>query len=429
MKRILPVILIVITIFVPQILAQTKQDSVVYLRQQGIQLFVQGDYRGAASSFQACISDSSKDTLAWYYAGLCAYQLGNYPLAQTCFSISMQNDSLSKSSYFQRGRVNATLGLNPAAIEDYENAIRKDSTFRPARIELLRTLCLVQQYDQALARVDTNSIDELITVGHGLVMATEYRKAMPVGQKSVMLDNKSFAARMLLGDIYFGMDDFENALAIYSMLMYEYQNVASVARKLAICYGQHKTKEYYSIAILFMQKYLALSGQENANDLGYIGSWFYARNEYDSACVYFRRAVQLDSSSLVPHYNFGYALLKIDSLDEAEKELNTAYVLSKKSFEISASILINLGGIYYKQMSLTRAIYSYRRAIELSPNNSQAMYGLAMCYNSTPEWREDALIWFKKFLDSSSKDIQLREYAKNRIQELTRTAKEGQKEK
>jgi tetratricopeptide (TPR) repeat protein len=430
MKRILPVILIVITIFVPQTLAQTKQDSIVYLRQQGIQLFVQGDYRSAASIFQVCISDSSKDTLAWYYAGLCAYQLGNYPLAQTYFSISMQNDSLSKSSCFQRGRVNAALGLYPAAIEDYENTIGKDSTFRPARIELLRILCLVQRYDQALARVDTNSIDEIVMVGRGLVTAMKYQTALPIARRAAFLDYKNFAALMLLGDVYFGMEEFNFACSIYSQLQYRFKDVAPVIRKLALCLGQFKTKENYISAIELMQKYFALSGDINANDMGYIGKWFYARKEYDSSLVYFNRAVRLDSAGAIPHYNLGSALLKIDSLIAAKNEFTTAYLLSKNSLDLNASILTSLGGIYYKQRSFQKAINSYKLAIELSSLNAQAMYGLALCYDVLPSGKDNALEWYKKFLQNSSRiDEQLTEYAKKRIQELTRTAKEGQKEK
>ena len=259
MKRILPTILLVIYIFIQQINAQTKLDSVAFLRQHGIQLFVQGDYRGAASTLKMCLSDSTNDTLANYYSGLCAYQLGNYPLAQANFSITIHNDSLRKFSYFQRGRVHASMGLYPAAIKDYENAICRDSTFRPARIELLKILCLVQRYDTAVALVDTNSIDELVTVGRGLVAAMKYQTAFPIARRATKLDYESYAAQMLLGDIYFGMDDFKDALGVYSWLLINYKDAASAVRKLAICFSQRKTKEDYSFAIGLMQKYFDLS--------------------------------------------------------------------------------------------------------------------------------------------------------------------------
>jgi Flp pilus assembly protein TadD len=90
MNRILPTILLVSNIFIQQIIAQTKRDSVALLRQQGIQLYVQGDYRGAALVLKTCLSDSTNDTLANYYSGLCAYQLGNYPLAESNFSMTFR---------------------------------------------------------------------------------------------------------------------------------------------------------------------------------------------------------------------------------------------------------------------------------------------------------------------------------------------------
>jgi tetratricopeptide (TPR) repeat protein len=430
MKRILPTILLVIFIFIQQLIAQSKLDTLAILRQSGIQLFVQGDFRGAASTFKICLSDSTKDTLANYYFGLCAYQLGDYPLAQANFSITIHNDSLSKSSFFQRGRVHASMGLFPAAINDYENAICRDSTFRPARIELLKILCLVQRYDTAVALADTNSIDELVTVGRGLVAAMKYQAALPIAYRATSLDNKSYAAQMLLGDIYFGMENFDYALSAYAGLLVYYKDAAPAVRKIGICFSQRKTKEDYSIAIRFMQKYFDLSSDYNASDLGRIGSWFYARSEYDSALTYFDRAVRLDSLNPVPHYNLGSALLKKDSLDEARSELNTAYVLSKNSVDLSASILTSLGGIYYKQRSLFSAINAYKQAINLSSANAQAMYGLALCYDLSPGWQENALQWYNKFLQNTSgNDEQLVNHAKKRVQELTKLIKDGKQNK
>ena len=430
MKRILPTILLVIFIFIQQLIAQTKLDSLAILRQSGIQLYVQGDYRSAASAFKTCLSDSTKDTLANYYSGLCAYILGDYPLAQANFSITIHNDSLSKSSYFQLGRVHASLGLFPAAISDYEQAICRDSTFRPARIELLKILCLVQRYDTAVALADTNSIDELITVGRGLVAATKNQAALPIARRAIELDYKSYAAQMLLGDIYFGMDDFKDALDVYAGLLFYYKDAPSAVRKFAICFSQRKTKDDYSIAIGFMQKYFVLTSDYNASDLGRIGTWFYARNEYDSALAYFDRAVWLDSLNPVPHYNLGSALLKKDSLDAARNELNTAYILSKNSVDLSASILTSLGGIYYKQRSLFSAINAYKQAINLSSANAQAMYGLALCYDLSPRWQENALQWYNKFLQNTSgNDEQVVNHAKKRVQELTKQTKDGKQNK
>jgi tetratricopeptide (TPR) repeat protein len=244
--------------------------------------------------------------------------------------------------------VTASLGLFPAAIKDYEEAIRRDSTFRPVRIELLKTLCLVQRFDDALTLGDTNSIDELVTVGRGLVGAMKYKTALPFAQRACMLDFKSYAAQLLLGDTYFGMEYFNSALSTYGAVLVFFPDAASAVRKLAICFGQRKSKEDYSIAIGCMQKYFDLSSDYNATDLGRIGSWFYARNDCDSALVYFDRAVRLDSLNPVPHFNLGSTLLKKDSLDAARNELNTAYFLSKNSLDLSASILTALGGIYYK---------------------------------------------------------------------------------
>lgn len=139
---------------------------------------------------------------------------------------------------------------------------------------------------------------------------------------------------------------------------------------------------------------------------------------------------RLDSLNPVPHYNLGSTLLKKDSLDAAKNELNTAYILSKNSLDLSASILTSLGGIYYKQRSLFSAINAYKQAIDLSSANAQAMYGLALSYDFSPEWKENALQWYNKFLQNTSgNDEQLMNYAKKRVQELTRQIKEEKKKK
>jgi tetratricopeptide (TPR) repeat protein len=328
------------------------------------------------------------------------------------------------------------MGLFPAAISDYENVICRDSAFRPARIELLKILCLVQRYDTAVALADTNSIDEMITVGRGLAAAMKYQAALPIARRAIVLDNNSYAVQMLCGDIYFGMENYNYALGMYAGVLFYHKDAASAVRKLAICFGQRKTKDDYTIAIGYMQKYFELSSDYNASDVGRIGTWFYARNEYDSAIVYFNRAMRIDSLNPVPHYNLGSALLKKDSLDAAKTEFNTAYDLSKNSVDLSASILTSLGGIHYKQRSLFNAINAYKQAINLSSTNAQAMYGLALCYDlllsqdKSPDAKDNALQWYNKFLQNASRiDDQLVNHAKKRVQELTQQMKDGKQNK
>ncbi|MGC8898627.1 MAG: tetratricopeptide repeat protein [Bacteroidota bacterium] len=393
------------------------------LFQQGMVRYELGDYRKALAIFQEAQTVNPRDTVLSYYVGLCLYHIGNYSAARSAFEIACHNDSLSALAYLFRGRTLSAMGILQGAVESFAEAFRRDSMLRVARVEAIQTLCALRDYDRAKMMLGSHpGADELFALGRCLANAERFEDALPYLRCAVERDTGNFLARLSLADAYFALGINDSAGTIYGNLMLRDQQSPIVAKRLAYYYERiMRRTNAYTTSIIFMQKYLRLSGDTSASTLGAIGKWFYAMGRYDSAAAYYRMALRWDSTSPAVHYNLGLSLYQLGEYDAAESELRQAYTLSQQSLKFPVVVMKSLGALYLKVKDYSGAIKSYSRANEIDPSDAEVAYGLAYAYDLSSESRQ-ALQWYRKCISlgaAVSADTALLERTRQRINELS----------
>lgn len=337
--------------------------------------------------------------------------------------LALRGDSLSGQYHVGLGRAYVALNLLPAARVAFENALRLDTNTAVARLELLRVLCTMKTFGDAKRLLSERAtFDELMVMGKGLLGAGKAWEALEYAKRAVSMDSTNVSSRVLLADTYFALQQYDDAFALYVYLMMESQNSAHVARKLALCY-EKRGQRSIPVAILKMQKYMRLTGDTTAADLARLGTWFYARQQYDSSANYYALAVARDSTSAELHFNYGLALFRLGNLHDAEREMRVAERLSAPTLSFQSTLAKTIAAVLLQRKATGGAIRYYQKALRIDPSNADALYGLAVSYD-TPGKRALAIRWYRKYLDTvpdDHRDGELVERVQDRLKELGRT--------
>lgn len=403
-----------------QLLVARSPASAQHSSQRGLEYLASGEYRSALSVFDSLLAEQPQNHRLHYLSGLCKYLMADYQGSATAMEMALRGDSLSAQYYLGLGKAYAALNLLPAARVAFESAVRFDTSASTARQELVRVLCMMKRFDDAEQLVKPSAtFDELLIMAKGLLGAGKHPEALEYVRRAVSMDSTNISARILLADIYFAAQRYDDAFALYASLMMENQNSAHVARKLAFCY-QTQGSRGVPVAILMMQKYMRLSGDTTAADLARIGSWFYALQRFDSSAVYYALAKTRDSTSTEVRFNYGLTLFRLGKLREAERELRTAEQLSASTRVFQASIAKTIASVVLQRKATGTAIQYYRKALGIDPTNEEALYGLAASYDMAGNAAQ-AVRWYRKFLDTSTVGTDQQETiarVKARIREL-----------
>ena len=400
--------------------AATQPDSLA-LFNQAARLYNSTNYRSALKLFNEVGNDKS-NRLIQYYRGVCSFEIGDYKRALTFLSFAAKDDSLYPfASYYQ---AEAMIALrNPAAAVEYlKSSISCDSTYNPARLELIRTLCSLGRFDEAEEFVrNRNDEGEIITLCQGLLSARKYEDAYPFLAELVTCDSTNALANLMLAGTYYETQKYTNAVRVYSSFLGTFGEIPFVIRRLSMCYGKMGKKADFETAISLMRRHFTLSKDTSSEDLGNIGTWYYNLSKFDSAEVYFQLAVERDSLDPQARLNLGLTLLQLGELKDAIENMKLAYSLSKNTLAFDLSVLKSIAAAEMKEKNYDQAIRSYRRVLEIDPDDGEAVYGLGLAYDQSNRFKE-AVYWYRKFVEmktASSINEPFTKYARFRLKELS----------
>ncbi len=154
----------------------------------------------------------------------------------------------------------------------------------------------------------------------------------------------------------------------------------------------------YEEAIAEFQKALD-KDPEQANIVANMADSYSKLEKNEEALKAYQRAIELDPNEAAFHTNMGVLLSQMGKMDESQEAFKKAAELNPAG---SAQNFYNIGATMVNNGQTEAAIESFRQAISVDPNFSEAYYQLGMCLSGTPDTMSDAIEALKKYIEIGS---------------------------
>jgi hypothetical protein len=145
-----------------------------------------------------------------------------------------------------------------------------------------------------------------------------------------------------------------------------------IDEKIHLFYLQNDFESIASIA-----SFLNVNEQKNAWLCYRVGQAFLSKNDFVRAELFFEKSVSLSPQSIDFIDKSAQAKIMLNKFDEAIALLNNNLKTNNKQ----EGSYVNLGFAYLKQNNITAAKNNYNKALELNPDNEQALLNLAAVFN------------------------------------------------
>jgi len=126
------------------------------------------------------------------------------------------------------------------------------------------------------------------------------------------------------------------------------------------------------------------------------GQIFMAKQDFEAALPYVKKAVELEPSNTKSIRNLAqiyYDLALLDSsryTERVEKSIQTYEVAINKEtdYKVKADLYFNLGILYTKVNNLGEAEYNFMNALDENPEDIEAVMGMAQVFETAEKWRK-----------------------------------------
>ena len=244
-----------------------------------------------------------------------------------------------------------------------------------------------QSFDKALA-IDPNkkilgeekTVKEFVTIARtrfwgemynkGVVEFNEYRAAA--------MDEKDAAMKKAITTFEVSARIKPDEAQSYTML--------STCNHLT---GNTDKSEYYILQAVVLSP-------DDANVNLTAGQIFMAKQDFEAALPYVKKAVELEPSNTKSIRNLAqiyYDLALLDSsryTERVEKSIQTYEVAINKEtdYKVEADLYFNLGILYTKVNNLGEAEYNFMNALDENPEDIEAVMGMAQVFETAEKWRK-----------------------------------------
>jgi len=244
-----------------------------------------------------------------------------------------------------------------------------------------------QSFDKALA-IDPNkkilgqekTVKEFVTIARtrfwgemynkGVVEFNEYRAAA--------MDEKDAAMKKAITTFEVSARIKPDEAQSYTML--------STCNHLT---GNTDKSEYYILQAVVLSP-------DDANVNLTAGQIFMAKQDFEAALPYVKKAVELEPSNTKSIRNLAqiyYDLALLDSsryTERVEKSIQTYEVAINKEtdYKVKADLYFNLGILYTKVNNLGEAEYNFMNALDENPEDIEAVMGMAQVFENAEKWRK-----------------------------------------
>jgi tetratricopeptide (TPR) repeat protein len=286
-------------------------------------------------------------------------------------------------AHFKEGLAQRCINEYDLAISCFSEAVNSDNSNVPAFIERGNTLQLQKKYLKA-----TNDYNLALAL-----LKTNYDAAKNSSDKDVIKSDQS-KAYQLLGQANYYANGYTDALAALNQaLTLNGDNAEALYYRGLVYYATNEMsrsiKDYdHAIKVQPQYKYYYADGNSNLKD-----------KNYDVAISHFSGAIRLDTANIIKNKNYlrGLCYFKKKSMNDALNDFNE-YSKSEVS-KTDTAFFADYGQVQLFANQDSAAYKSFNRTVNLSPNNSKALYGLACFYAKSKQ--------FDKVLDLAEKAFKM----------------------
>ncbi|MDD3725976.1 MAG: tetratricopeptide repeat protein [Candidatus Ratteibacteria bacterium] len=271
------------------------------------------------------------------------------------------------------------------------------------------------------SRIDSQRYEALFGLGLSYILEKNYNLAAHYMEKGLVLDKENYSARMVLCDLYAGMNKLEDASRHYKYLVevfpenylfhYNYGNILERLGKNKEAEEEYRKsvelanffwKGYFSLGLLYdkqkrekesiecFEKVVSLNPSEIVS-YSFLASTYYSGGNREKARYYLEEAIKngIKSAHL-------YQFLGIIYMDE--KEYDKAEDILNKSIKIDdlSNTRFYLGILYDKTERQEMMEEQMKKAIEIDPNNAMALNYLGYTYLINDKNIEEAYKMIRK---------------------------------
>ena len=133
---------------------------------------------------------------------------------------------------------------------------------------------------------------------------------------------------------------------------------------------------YYLLPLLLVGFALTASAQTDRDHIRH-GNRLLRDSMFTDAQVKYLKAIQVDNTNAIAHYNLGYTLMMQGKAEDAMKEYEQAARLEKNKHRLS-QIYHNMGVISLASQKYDQAVACYRQALRNDPSQDDTRYNYAL---------------------------------------------------
>ena len=261
-----------------------------------------------------------------------------------------------------------------------------------------------KQYDLAEKEYQQATRGRDAALGDLYFVQEKYDQSVQAYQRAICQSPGSASLHSSLGYVYYaGLQQVDKEISEYEIAARLAPASTSYHQYLAGAYADPKAKQYdKAVAELDVALTLDPSDASSHNQLGLL--YYFDLQQTDKAISEFKLAIKLAPGKPVYHYNLGYVYYAGKQFDQAAPELKAAFDAATAGDSSRWEYAYYLGQAYYKLKRLPEAQSYLEQAVQLAPDQPDALAWLAIVYHDSGDARACATMSKALTLAESSSD-------------------------
>ena len=300
------------------------------------------------------------------------------------------------------GVIYAQDNLEDSAKVYFKKALEIKPDYTTAYNNLVKLFNELKQFDsltnfiKTSGQYDPNSIQFFDNLGQVFLGQKRYDSARFYYRKAIQVDPSNSTLYNNLSLVFLETKQFDSA----KVYLEKAENIDPgndvVSANLAKVFRQLKQMD--SAGFYFKKQFLGRV-EDNARAYAGVGLFYMGTKSYDSAIVYFKKAVEMDPSYIAGYNNIGASYMNLEESD-------SAFAYYRKAVNLDSTYpnaALNLGLLYHSLSKYDSAIIYLQKAIRLNPSNGRTYYRLACSYALNNQ-ADDAVSYLKQAFEKGFKN-------------------------